>query len=158
MKKLLMYCVLILSLLGCGDNNGKYIEATKKMSLDNCIEISDRTLETVEDVGVYFIHKLTGDSFKEIASNIEYSITGKIDDNTKIVSLNYNGAKVDIPVEKKGDSYSTSHIDIKGKFGKDKYTFKKFRDEVINEKMNEAEKEYEEDIEEYIEECKKVLK
>ena len=155
MKNWLLGVIFIFLLVGCGEQ--KYIDATKSMKIEN-MHMSHKNIQSVEELGVYFIHRLTGDSIKDIASNIEYSIAGDIGKNKKMVEMNYNGAKVSVPVEKKGDSFSTDHLDIKGKFGKKKYTFKKFTQEVINEKMNLAEKEYEEDVEEYIDDCKKLLK
>lgn len=156
MKKYLLCLAVLFFIIGCGEK--KYIDATKNMKLEENEHFAQKNIESVEKLGIYYIHKLTGDNIKDIASNIQYSIAGDIGKDSKMVNMDYKGATVSVPVEKKGDLYSTKHLDIKGKFGKKKYTFKKFTQEVIDEKMNRAEEQYEKDLEKYIEDCKKLLK
>ncbi len=49
MKKLFMFLILGLALLGCGNKNEDYIKAVKTMKLYEVVEVYEREIVTIED-------------------------------------------------------------------------------------------------------------
>ncbi len=132
MKKLFMFLILALTLVGCGDKD--YIEAVKTMKLYEAVEIYEREITTVEDLAVFYLSKLTGETFSEVKAGVTYKIIGEPSENSRIVQASKSGAIVTIPVTKNKDKFQVKPSEIEGRFGDKKYNSQDMTAEVIKSK------------------------
>ncbi|MBS9775955.1 MAG: hypothetical protein KGV57_02565 [Fusobacterium sp.] len=134
MKKLFMFLILGLALLGCGNKNEDYIKAVKTMKLYEVVEVYEREIVTIEDLAVFYLHKLTGETFSEVKAGVSYEIIGEPSKNSRIVQASKSGAIVTIPVVKNENKFQVKPSEIEGRFGDKKYNSQDMTIEVMKSK------------------------
>lgn len=133
-SKIVLFLMMCLLLIGCG-NDSQYIEAAKSIQLNQTLEINSLKINTTGELAALFIHNMTKDDYNTILKSMTYKIEGSMGDNTKMVVANYKGAKVNIPVEKKGDYYGIEPVQMKGSYKDMRYGFPQLIQDVFQQEL-----------------------
>lgn len=118
-----IFPVLFMPLLFISCRESKLMEAIPKIEIEHKLEVKDRILSTIEDIGVYCICKLTGDDFDTIKSNAQYKVVDRWHVNSYVVGLEYKDALAYFIIQRNRASYEVDPRNIMARTQEKKFEY-----------------------------------